>query len=134
MRTIHFILITLITSTWGGVAQSAEKVEFTYWRCVSEEMADKDADLILVVEVIDIQRIRDPLFHHFDFGVAAKVVEKKKGDYGKPIMGIHVPRRIPLEPYDPKKYIFEKGKQFTIKAKIDKEGKITIHDPRIRSR
>jgi hypothetical protein len=116
------------------MAQGAEKVEFNYWRCVSEEIADKDADLILVVEVIDIQRIRDPLFSHFDFGVAAKVIDRRKGGYDKSVIGIHVPRRIPLEPYDPKKYIFEKGKKFTIKAKIDKEGRITIHDPRVRRR
>jgi hypothetical protein len=132
MRIMHFILIALFTMTWGSLAQSPEKVEFTYWRCVSEEIADKDADLILVIEVIDIQRIRDPIRSHFDFGVVAKVVERRKGDYNKSIMGIHVPRRIPLEPYDPKKYSFEKGKQFVIKAKVDKEGTVTIHDSRVR--
>ena len=79
------------------MARSAEKVEFIYWRCVSEEIADKDADLILVVEVIDIQRIRDPLFSHFDFGVAAKVVDRRKGGYDKSAIGIQIILPVPLK-------------------------------------
>ncbi len=134
MKILPSVLIALFTTFGGNEAWASEKIEFSYWRCVSEEISIEDADLILVVEIIDIQRITDPIFHHFDFGVAAKVVERKKGNYEKPIIGIHVPRQIPLEPYDPPKYGFEKGKKTTIKGKIDDEGKITIHDPRIRRR
>lgn len=117
---------------WCSGAQNAGRVEFAYWRCVSKEILDEEADLILVVEVIDIQRIRDPLRNHFDFGLAAKVVETKKRNYDKQIMGLHVPRQVPLERYNPKKYTFEQGKRFTIKAKVDDKGKVTIFDPRVR--
>lgn len=134
MKKILSVLLLLLIAFGITEADDSERIKFTYWRCNSETISDEDADLILVVEVVDIQRIADPILNHLDFGVAAKIVEIRKGKYEKPIIGIHVPRKIPLEPYDPEKYGFEKGKKTTIKGKIDAKGKITIHDQLIRGR
>jgi hypothetical protein len=134
MKMIHSVLIALIGTLVATGIQASEKSRFNYWRCNSKEISDEEADLILAVEVIDIQRIMDPILHHSDFGVAARIIERRKGDYEDPVIGIHVPRQIPLEDYDPKEYGFEKGMKTTIKAKIDDKGAITIHDERIKPR
>ncbi|MCB1203393.1 MAG: hypothetical protein KDN18_03970 [Verrucomicrobiae bacterium] len=134
MKQILQVLLFLLIGFGTADSEDTKPLKFRYWRCDSETISDEDADLILVVEIADIQIITDPILNHFDFGVTAKVVEIRKGKYENPIIGIHIPRQVPLQPYDPVKYGFEKGKRTTIKGKIDDEGKITIHDERVRWR
>jgi hypothetical protein len=134
VKKIRPVLLLLLIVFGITEAEESEKFKFSYWRCNSETISDEAADLILVVEIVDIQRITDPILNHFDFGVAAKVIEIRKGKYEEPIIGLHVPRQVPLEQYDPAKFGFEKGQRTTIKGKIDLEGEITIHDERVRWR
>jgi len=109
-----------------------ERLSIAFGGCSSSAISDDDADLILLVEILDIVKIRDPVFGHLDFGVSARIIERRKGKYVKPVIGLHVPRQVPLEDYEPEKYGFKKGQRTVIKGKVDSKGRITIHDPRIK--